>query len=143
MTHNKDYFEGIMQLRDIDDKVIEFTINEIEKNKNAFIAKIEVVTNGVDIYISSQRFLRTLGNKLQNQFGGQMTISTKLFTRNRMTSKEVHRVNVLFKSPKFKKGDIIEYKGEKIKIMNIHRKVFAKDIKTGKKLNINFKDIFR
>ena len=48
---------------------------------------------------------------------------------------------MLFRIPKFKKGDVIDYKGEKIKIMGIHKKVFAKDIKTGKKLNIRFKDL--
>ena len=50
---------------------------------------------------------------------------------------------MLFRLPKFKKGDIIEYKGDKIKIISVHKKVLAKDIKTRKKLNIRFKDLFR
>jgi len=84
-----------------------------------------------------------LGNRLQQRFGGQITVSTKLHTRHRQTSKELYRVNVLFRMPKFKKGDIIEYKGDKIKIISMHKKVFAKDVKTGKKLNLNFKDLFK
>ena len=143
MIHNKDYFEGILQLRNIDNEVIEFTLKEIEKNENTFIAKIKKVTNGVDIYISPQKSLRSLGNKLQNHFGGQLTVSKKLHTRSRVTSKDLYRVNMLFRLPKFKKGDIIEYKGDKIKIISVHKKVLAKDIKTGKKLNIRFKDLFR
>ena len=143
MINNKDYFEGILQLRNTGDVVVEFTVKEIKKNENTYIAKIKKVTNGVDIYISPQKFLRSLGNKLQNRFGGQLIVSTKLHTKNRVTSREVHRVNMLFRSPKFKKGEVIEYKGDKIKILNIHKKVFAKDIKTGKKLNISFKDLFR
>jgi len=87
--------------------------------------------------------LRSLGNKLQNEFGGQLTVSTKLHTRSRMSGKELYRVNMLFRLPKFKKGEIIDYKGEKIKIISIHKKVHAKEVKTGKKLNINFKDLFR
>lgn len=140
---NPQYFEGILQLRNIENEVVEFVIKEIEKNENLNIAKIQKVRNGFDIYVSKQRFLRNLGNKLQNHFGGELIASTKLHTRNRITSKEVHRVNMLFRVPKFKKRDVIDYKGEKIKIIDIHKKVFAKDIKTGKKLNIRFKDLSR
>jgi len=121
-TKHKDYFEGILQLRNVRDEVIEFAINEIEKIEYTNIAKIKKVTNGVDIYMSPQKSLRSLGNKLQNKFGGQLLVSTKLHTRSRVTSRELHRVNMLFRSPNFKKGDIIEYKGEKIKIISIHKK---------------------
>ena len=109
-------------------------LKEIEKNENTHVAKIKKVTNGFDIYLAPQKSLRSIGNKLQNRFGGQLTISTKLHTKSRITSRDLYRVNMLFRIPKFKKGDIIEYKGDKIKIMNIQKKVFAKDIKTGKKL---------
>ena len=137
------YFEGILQLRNIDDVVVQFAIKEIEKQENVFIANIKKVPNGIDIYVSSQRFLRNIGLKLQKQFAGQLIISKKLHTVSRMTSKELYRVNALFRVPKFKKGDIIDYKGEKIKIIAMHKKVFAKDIKTGKKLNLSYKDIFK
>ena len=143
MMHNKDYFEGTLQLRNIGDEVVEFAVKEIEKNENANIAKISKVTNGIDIYVAPQKLLRSLGNKLQHHFSGQLIVSRKLHTRSRVTSKDLYRVNVLFRIPKFKKGDIIEYKGDKIKVISIQKKVFAKDIKTGKKLNLNFKDLFR
>jgi len=137
------YFEGILQLRNVDDEVIEFAIREINKIETSYISQVKKVRNGYDVYLSPQKLLRSLGNKLQNRFGGQLLVSTKLHTRNRMTSKEVYRVNMLFRTPDFKKGDTIDYKGDKIKILNIGKKVFAKDIKTGKKLNIAFKDLFR
>tara|TARA_Y100000310_G_scaffold342435_1_gene445690 strand:+ start:3537 stop:3983 length:447 start_codon:yes stop_codon:yes gene_type:complete len=137
------YFEGILQLRNVKEEVMEFAVKEIEKTEDTFISKIKKVTNGSDLYISRQRTLRSLANKLQSRFGGQITISKKLHTRHRQTGKELYRVNLLFRMPSFKKGDIIEYKGDKIKVVNIGKKVFAKDVKTGKKLNINFKDLFR
>jgi len=83
-TKHRDYFEGILQLRNVDNKIIEFTIKDIEKQENIFISNIKKITNGIDIYVSSQRYLRNLGNKLQNRFGGQLIISTKLHTRNRI-----------------------------------------------------------
>lgn len=143
MIGNKDYFEGILQLRNTGNEAVEFAVKEIEKNENAYIAKIKKVPNGVDIYLSPQKILRSLGNKLQHHFGGQLIVSRKLHTKSRITSKDLYRVNMLFRVPKFKKGDIVEYKGDKIKIVAVHKKVFAKDIKTGKKLNISFKDLFR
>ncbi|MBW2976087.1 hypothetical protein KY347_01425 [Candidatus Woesearchaeota archaeon] len=143
MISNKDYYEGILQLRNTGNEVIEFVLKEIQENENMYMAKIKKVTNGVDVYLSPQKSLRSLGNKLQKRFGGQLTVSRKLHTKSRVTSRDVYRVNILFRVPKFKKGDIIDYRGDKIKIVNVHKKVFAKDIKTGKKLNISFKDIFR
>jgi|TARA_Y100000310_G_scaffold36526_3_gene34386 nonsense-mediated mRNA decay protein 3 len=143
MVDNKDYFEGILQLRNVDDGVIDFVVKEIEKTEDTQIAKVKKVTNGYDIYISRQRFLRSIGNRLQGKFGGQLIISKKLHTRSRMTGRELFRVNALFRMPNFKKGDIINYKGDEIKVVAIHKKVLAKNVKTGKKLNLNFKDLFR
>jgi len=135
------YFEGILQLRNPNEEILNAVYREVERKGDVSIAKIIKIKNGLDVYISSQRFLRTLGNKLQSRFGGQLTISTKLHTKNRLTSKEVHRVNVLFKLHNFKKGDIIEYKGDKIKIIGMQKKVLAKHLKSGKKLTLNFKDL--
>jgi|TARA_Y100000310_G_C20643884_1_gene795498 nonsense-mediated mRNA decay protein 3 len=135
------YFEGILQLRNSNKEVLEATLKEIAKKRDVSVAKIKKVSNGTDIYISSQRFLRNLGAKLQKQFGGQFTISKKLYTKHRLTSKEVYRVNALLRLPNFKKGDVINYKGDKIQILGMSKKVLAKNLETGKKLNLSFKDL--
>src|SRR3989338_985396 len=133
---HKDYFEGILQLRNPNGLVLDFIAKEIASKKGISIAKTEKTNNGLDIYISSQKFLRSLGNKLHKRFHGHLEISKRLFTRNRVTSKEVYRVNILFKLPSFKKGDVIDYKGDKIRVIGMAKKVLAKDIKTGKKLTL-------
>lgn len=143
MEKHKDYFEGILQLRNTNDNILEFALKQIEKKENASVAKIIKVKNGVDIYMAPQSFLRNLGNKLQNQFHGELIFSKKLHTKNRLTSKEVYRVNALFRIHNFKKEDIVSYKGEKIKIISIHKKILAKNLKTGKKLTLNFKDLIK
>jgi NMD protein affecting ribosome stability and mRNA decay len=142
MQHNSKYFEGILQLRDVSDEVVAFAIREIEKNE-VYIAKLKRIKNGVDIYVSKQRFLRTLGTKLQKEFGGQLIVSKKIHTKSRMSGRDLYRISVLFRSPSFKKNQIIEYKGDKIKIVNMGKKIFAKELKTGKKLNISYKDMLR
>lgn len=140
--HNE-YFEGILQVRNPNEEVLDFIAKEVEKKGDVFIAKTKKINNGIDLYISSQRFLRTIGNKLQERFFGHLEVSRRLHTRNRMTSRDVYRVNLLFKMPSFKKGDIVKYKGEQIRIIGMAKKVLAKDIKTGRKLNLNYKELVK
>lgn len=140
--HNE-YFEGILQLRNPNDEVLDFIAKEVREKGNVFIAKTKKTNNGIDLYISSQRFLRTLGNKLQERFFGHLEVSRRLHTRNRMTSRDVYRVSLLFKMPSFKKGDIVKYKGDQVRIIGMAKKVLAKDIKTGKKLTLSFKELIK
>ena len=141
-TKPSSYFEGTLQLRNVNDEVINFAVREIENN-NVNIAKTKQFENGIDLYVSKQRFLRTLARMLQKKFGGQIIVSRKLHTKSRLTGRDLYRVNVLFRLPYFKKGDVIEYRGDKIKIVNLGKKIFAKDIVTGKKLNLGYKDLLR
>lgn len=136
------YFEGTLQLRNVTDDIVNFAVDEMNKD-GIGIAKAKKLENGFDIYISKQRFLRTLAGRLQKKFGGQIIVSRKLHTKSRLTSRDLYRVNVLFRLPYFKKGDVIEYKGDKIRIVNMGKKIFAKNIATGKKLNLSYKDLLR
>tara|TARA_Y100000310_G_scaffold281258_1_gene301610 strand:- start:6603 stop:7070 length:468 start_codon:yes stop_codon:yes gene_type:complete len=132
------YFEGILQLRNSGQEVEDFVLDRIDNRKNVTIAKVLKQKNGYDYYLSSQKFLQILGKQLQQKFGGELKVSTKLHTRNRVTSKEVHRVTVLFRPPKFKKGDIVRYRGEDLLIINCGTKVYCKNVKSNKKMSIPY-----
>jgi len=93
---NSQYFEAILQLRNPNDELIRFVNNKIKK-RGATIAKTVLQKNGVDFYVSDQRFTRSLGNKMKKAFKGEMKTSRKIFTRNKQTSKDVYRVTVCFK----------------------------------------------
>jgi nonsense-mediated mRNA decay protein 3 len=137
---NPQYYEGILQLRNPTKEVIRFVKDQIKKRKDIFISKEVMLKNGRDVYLSSQKFLLGLGRNLQNRFGGQLKTSRRLHTISKETSKQVYRVTVLFRLPLFKTGDIITYRGEKLKINSISKKIFAQDIKTGKKFTLKFED---
>ena len=141
-TKPPSYFEGTLQLRDVNDEVIDFAVSEIE-NSGVNIAKAKQLENGIDLYVSRQRFLRTLAGRLQKKFGGQIIVSRKLHTKSRLTGRDLYRVNVLFRLPNFKKDEVIVYKGDKIRIIHMGKKIFAKNIATGKKLNLGYKDLLR
>jgi len=134
---SKTYFEGILQLRDSDKKVIDFAREEIAKvkQKGVLITKEAKQKNGIDLYLTDKKYLQALGRKLQEEFGGVLKIAPQLFSMNRQTGKEVYRVNVFFRPIDFKKGDTIEVSGEKIKVTSVDKEVFGTDEK-GRKVHI-------
>lgn len=91
------YYEAIIQLRPFNEEVYKFIDKKIKERGNVFIAKIIYQKTGIDIYISSNKFAQSLGKKLKQTFKGELKISTKLFSRDRQTSKEKHRVTILFR----------------------------------------------
>lgn len=91
------YFEAKLQLRPFDKKVYNYIKEQINEKENVFIAKEEKLKEGLDIYLSSQKFACALGLKLKRTFDGELKITRSLFTVNRQTSKKVYRVTVLFR----------------------------------------------
>ncbi len=138
--HDQNYFEGILQLRKPTKKLKKFVKSEV-KERGEWIAKVVKQKNGVDYYISSQRFLRALGKKLKNHFDGEMITSRKLFTLDKQTMKKVYRVNVLFRLHDYKAGQTIKYKGKDVKIKNIGNKIQGVFVDSGKKVMIEFKEL--
>lgn len=138
MEKHRDYFEGILQIRDPTKDIINFIENKIKAKPNVFISKIVKAKNGFDYYISDKKYIQNLGRRLQKEFGGELKISPKLFSRDHLTSKDIYRVNVLFRLSKFKKGDIIKVKGEEIKVISAGKKIFGKSLETGKKVSIGY-----
>lgn len=127
------YFEGTLQLRNPSQEVIDFVENRIEKDRKCTVAKIVQLKNGYDFYLSSQRYLRSLGKKLSETFPGMWKESRKIFTRNHLTSKDVYRVTVLFRYFDIKKGQTIEIRGDKFEVVSAGKKLVLKNLKTQKK----------
>ena len=94
---NPQYYEGILQLRNPNEEALNFIRNQFKNNKKAWISKQEKLKTGIDYYISSNSFLMALGKKLKKSFKGDLKISRRLHTQNRLTSKHVYRVTVCFK----------------------------------------------
>ncbi|MBR9690124.1 hypothetical protein GOV08_00380 [Candidatus Woesearchaeota archaeon] len=91
------YFEGILQIRNPKEDVIDYVKERIDSDDSIHISKTEVVKGGVDFYVSSNKFLRKLGKEIKKRFDGELKESPQLFSRNRQTSKDIYRLNVLFR----------------------------------------------
>jgi nonsense-mediated mRNA decay protein 3 len=133
------YFQGVMQLRSPTEEVLEFIYTQVDKSDSVAITKKVKMPDGMDLYMTSQAFLRKLGKKLRESFGGEMRTSARLHTR--VKGKDLYRVNVLYRPWKFRRGDIIKVRGAEIKITNFGNKVFGKEMKTGKKVTIRHEDL--
>jgi NMD protein affecting ribosome stability and mRNA decay len=91
------YYEAVIQLRNPSEEAINCVINAVDKRKGVFIAKIVKLKTGVDIYLSCQRYARTIGKLLKKSFKGKLVESRKLFGVNRQKSRLIYRGTVLFR----------------------------------------------
>ena len=140
MLPRSNYYQGILQLRDVNEEILSFVRNQIKKRGEVFITKTVKLPNGFDLYITSQKFIRILGKKLKESFGGELKISAKLHTRNKQ-GKDLYRVNAMFRLLKYKRGSIVNVRGEEVRLVRMGQKIFAKSMKTGRRMTIRSSDL--
>lgn len=140
--HNE-YFEGVLQLRYPSEELLDFVDHAITNHGRVRIAKQKKMPDGVDLYLSNQRFLQHVGKQLNKRFSGQLKITTRLFTRDKTTSKDVHRVTVLFRLAQFKRGEAVVISGTSAIIQSIKRRVSLQDPVTGKVFSLPYETVER
>ena len=141
--HTKDYFEGILQIRDGNEELLSWIKERVKHEGRAAITKIKQTKNGTDLYMTDQHYLQNLGRKVKEKFSGILKVSKRLHTVDKMTSKHLYRVTVLFKQLPFKRGDIVTIHGEEVEILRIGQKAQIKNIKSGAKKDIELEFLLR
>ena len=130
------YFEAILQIRspnfNVLDKSVDFLQKRVEnlRHKGMFINRTERLDDGYDLYVTSRKIAMTLGKELQGQYGGEFKASPQLFSRNKQTSKNIYRVNVLVRLPEFEKGDILLYDEKIFRVEKLGSKIKLQDLMT-------------
>jgi nonsense-mediated mRNA decay protein 3 len=120
MERHTQYFEGVLQLRNVSQDMVEFVLSQFEKNKVG-IADILELKNGLDIYSASNKFSRKIAKKLVNEFGGEIKENPRLFSKSRLTSRNIYRLNVLYKAPEIRKGEVIAFRDRIIKVSSLSK----------------------
>ncbi len=128
--HN--YFEGNLQLRNVTQDMVNWVYAAVVHDKRALIVKEEIVPNGIDLYMTSQKYLQILGKRMKTKFGGELRISSSLHTKSR-TGKDLFRVTVLYRLASYKRGDIVQIDEERFEIMKVDSKVHVKSLSSGKR----------
>ncbi|MBI4150947.1 hypothetical protein HY492_02365 [Candidatus Woesearchaeota archaeon] len=129
-----EYFEGILQLRDVDQTVYDWVYDTIERDGKATVAKEKIMKQGYDLYLSDQHYLQALGRKLNEKFPGELVVSMRLHSRDRMTHKAVYRVTVLFRAVPLHVGQVLTTDEGARLILRIGKNVQVQDLASGKKM---------
>ncbi len=139
---NKDpkYFTAVLQLRYPSEEAIKFLYDTIENDKeNNFISKEEEQPNGIDYYLSSNKFTRKVAKHLVEKFGGTLGEYERIFSYNRERSQNIYRMNILIEFPIFKRNDIIKFKKRIYLVKNIAKNVSLTELASGKDTTIQYK----
>jgi NMD protein affecting ribosome stability and mRNA decay len=136
------YYEGILQLRNPSQEVMDFVKNTLKGRKDCKVAKEEFFENGVDVYLTNQHYLRSLAKKLKENFLGHLNITATLHTQSKMGD-DLYRITALFEMYPIKKGDVLNIGDEQYKIETMGQKIMLKEVKSGKKIHKTFKEIER
>ena len=108
-------------------------------NELADVVEEKKAKNGVDYYLADNNQARALGKTLQDKVGGEIKTTSSLHTKK--DNKELYRVTILFREAHFRKGNKVEYNGEKFIIKSMGKDIFMQDEKTGKKVHAKYKDM--
>ncbi len=142
VQHHVNYFEAVLQLRNITQAVADFVSEQLEHNKIG-VSKIKRHANGMDMQISSRQFASKLGKMLQHTFGGMVKRSARIFTTDRMSMKSVWRVTVLFKQFPYSVGETFEFKGVSYRVLAVTDEVVAREEVSQQVKKLKYKDLER
>ena len=131
-----EYYEGILQLRNARDEIKKYIASFLVKN-NIYINKKVDKDDSVDYYFIDKRRINTVSHKVMKKFGGVLDLNEQLFSRNRLRSKDLFRLNALLFVPSFKEGDVVLLENP-VLITNTSKLISGFDLVKGKKMTFNF-----
>ncbi len=137
------YFEGVLQLRNPNQEVLNYINAQFKKEPEVRIAKEIRQPNGVDLWLSSNKFLMKLGRGLNETFQGELKVTSRLFSTNRLTSKNVYRMCVFFRVASFRRNDIVKIKGVDMKVLALGKRIRLQEVQSGKKHEVPFELVER
>jgi len=135
------YYQGILQLRNCSEEVLDFVHDAIENEKGVKIAITSRQKDGIDLYLTSNKFLKKIGKILNANFPGVLKMTSKLHTEDVQSGRKIYRGTVFFKMPKFKVGDEGVFRGDEVRVLSIGPKIMLQDTKTGKKKRVIFEEV--
>ncbi|HIH54704.1 hypothetical protein J4399_02830 [Candidatus Woesearchaeota archaeon] len=136
------FFDSILQLRNCNDEILNFTRNEVKKHnkKGVFINK-EVQLDkysikDIDLYLTNQSYAKTLADKIKKNFGGIIKKNAQHFSLNKQTTKVLYRLNILLTLPNYNKNDVIKHDNQLYKIISVGDRIKVENLKTKHKTSL-------
>lgn len=132
-----DYFEGILQVRNMNEETKKFVNIILRTTKELYVNKTVEKESSVDYYFVKKKFIGRVAEKIVDEYGAKADFNAQLFTQDKQTSKELYRLNVAVHIPPFRKGDVILKKDDLILITSTGKNNTGLDLKNCK--NVSFK----
>lgn len=90
-------YEAKIQIRPKKDDILLYILKSVEKRKDCTLSYIDENKYGYDIYLSNQKYARSLGKKLKDNFKGKLIITKTIVGRNKQKSKNTYRATICFR----------------------------------------------
>ena len=116
------YFEGTLQVRNETKESAKF-LKEYLQHTSATIAKEDHEKSGTDYYLTVKAEVERAARALQERFGGAIRSSARLFSRNKMTSKDIYRVTWFIELPPFAAGDIVQVGKASLLVLELGKRI--------------------
>lgn len=125
------YYESILQIRTVSGKLSEemreatlaMTENSVNRqaanNRQIFITKMELVTGGVDVYLSSIALGKSLAKELSDAFCAETKESPKLVGQT-TDGQDMYRLTYLVRLPDYKVGDVVIFQNKHCKLTRVN-----------------------
>ncbi len=134
------YYEGVLQLRNATteskDYVKKFVLRR--SKKDVLVNKVVDKKSSVDYYFTAKKKMRPLALKLVRNFGGYISENPQLFSKDKQTSKDIFRQNVLVELPPFREGDVVVVDERPVLVKKTEKIITGVNLETGKKTTFSY-----
>ncbi len=120
-----DYFEATLQLRNVSDSKVFSKVKELVFSVGDVVKEEKYFRFGADFKLTSNKSLRKVLKLLEDSFFGFSKVSASLFSKDRLSQKELFRLTGLFYFFGFKKFDVIFFNNVPFVVLGVNKgKVF-------------------
>ena len=121
------YYESTLQIRSsskdleesVRDEILRRIVSSVEtmskSNRHVFITKVEEVSGGVDLLLSSISLGKSLARDIEDSYGGEFKESSKLVGKT-SDGLDMYRLTYLVRLPEYGVGDVVSFNGRIYKL---------------------------
>jgi len=143
------YYAGIVQIRaegripTDDELAMAEEIAYLSLDEEDFVSKVQILKEGLDIYVSSMEYGRRISRGLVKKLGGGFSESRKLYGRK--DGREIYRVSFSVRLPPFKEGEAVALNDKVISVEKVieGKGIEGVDKKTGEHLFVSKKKLMK
>ncbi len=104
-----------------------------------FVSRVEEVRGGLDVKVSSNQFAKRLARDLSRALGGIVGSSATLHTQRE--GKDQYRATYVVRLPGFRKGDAVQWRRRRYRVVGLGEIVQLEDAATGERVRVRPREL--